>query len=47
MIQGKDVTLFVHCNPNVRSMGGGRNGWLTTIQGYDVKLNPAIDDIWR
>jgi hypothetical protein len=37
----------VHCNPDGRPMGGGRNNWLTTLQGYVMKLNPAIDDIRR
>jgi hypothetical protein len=28
-------------------MGGVRNNWLTTLQGYATKLNPGIDDICR
>jgi hypothetical protein len=43
--QGKDVTPVVHCSPKGRLVGGGRNSWLTTFQGYAIKLNPTIDDI--
>lgn len=43
--QGKHVTLVVYCGPKGKLVGGGRNSWLTTLLGYALKLNPAINDI--
>jgi hypothetical protein len=44
---GKDVTLVVHCNPKGRPVGGGRHSWFIALQSYTLKLNLAIDDIWK
>jgi hypothetical protein len=45
--QGKDSVHVVHCTSNGRPCGGGKTMWLTTLQGYALKLNPTIDDIQR
>jgi hypothetical protein len=37
----------VHYNPKGRPIGGGRNNWLTTLQGYATKFDPTIDDTHR
>jgi hypothetical protein len=44
-LHGKDVKPIVHFNPLGRPIGGGKCTWLTTLRGYALKFNPAIEDI--
>ncbi len=43
-LQGKVVKPIVECAWDGMPSGGGRNSRLTTLWGYTLKLNPAIDN---
>jgi hypothetical protein len=38
---------MTHCNLEGKLVGGGSNNLLTTLQGYTIKFNPAIDHICK
>jgi len=46
-LESQDVIIVVHCNSMGSPCGGGCANWLTTLRGYALKLNLAIDDIQK
>jgi hypothetical protein len=46
-LEGQQVVPIVHYNVDGRPCGVGKSTWLSTFQGYALKLNPTIDDICR
>ncbi len=46
-LDGQNRTHVVHYDALGRPCGGNRTTWLSALRSSTLKLNLAIDDIWR